>query len=168
MTAGRGRWPIPPPTGPGPHTAGGDDRRRRHSRTVAGGEDRCGRDHPVHHPSWRRATRTPLPRLDHVGPVRPLPRYDVPVPRLLQARRHLRPGPYDRLSGRADVRVEPEMPMPRASSAQNVLGRHATAGTTDNYPTALSSGLIPTARSTPPGRAATRCSRNCGNPPHPS
>ena len=94
-----------------------------HSRTVAGGEDRCGRDHPVHHPSRRHPTRSPLPRLDHVGSVRPVPRYDVPVPWLLQARRHLRFGPYDRLPGRADVRVEPEMPMPRTSPAQNVLGR---------------------------------------------
>ena len=106
-----------------PHTSGGDDRRRHHSRTVAGGEDRCGRDHPVHHPSRRRPTRTPLPRLNPVGSVRPLPRYDVPVPGLLQARRRLRFGPYDRLPGRADVRVEPEMPMPRTSPAQNVLGR---------------------------------------------
>ena len=69
---------------PGPHTAGGDDRRRHHSRTVVGGEDRCGSDHSVHHPSWRHPTRTPLPRLDHVGSVRPVSRYDVPVPGLLQ------------------------------------------------------------------------------------
>ena len=68
-----------------------------------------------------------------VGPVRALPRHDLPLPRLRRTRRRLRPRPHHRLPGRADLRVEPQMPMPKTPPAQNVLAAWLRPPTTRRH-----------------------------------
>src|SRR5271163_3341689 len=53
----------------------------------------------------------------------PLPRLDVPVPWLRQARDALRPRPHDPIRRwRSHARIQPQMPLPPSSFDENVLG----------------------------------------------
>ena len=104
---------------------GGDDRRTHHPRALAGGQDRGHRHAPDGDPPRPDPTRAAPPAIGEAGPVRALPGHDVPLPGLQRARRCLRPRPHHRLSGRADVCVEPEMPVPKTPPAQDLRGRSA-------------------------------------------
>ena len=92
------------------------------------------------HPPRQCATRTALHPLQSAGRLRALSRRDVSLPRL-QGRRHpLRRGSYDRVSTRADVCVEPQLPLRRFHHLLKTFWADPAAGGTGNYPTAPSSG----------------------------
>ena len=112
-------------------------------------------------------TRTPIPTLEEAGRLRPLPRHDVPLPRLQSARHPLRRRPHDPVALRADGGIQPEMSMPKTPLAQNVLGRPkwlARRATRRRH-----HRLDRTRRpaTTSPHRAAACCSPNSANPPQP-
>ena len=110
-------------------------------------------------------TRKPLPAVEETGRLHPLPRHDVPLPRLPRARHPVRPRPHDSVAARTDRGVQPQMSLPSTPPAQDLLGRRnwLAGRTTRRRHRHLDRTRRPRVVTTPDSRLLFP---NWANPPH--
>ncbi len=140
----------------GAHKPGGDVRRTDHARAPVGGQNRRRRHCANGDPPGRCSARGAVCADTGFGGVRPLPRLDLPLPRLQRTRRCVRPRPHHRLSGRADVRDEPEMPMPNTPLGEGHLASRRCPSLTRPARTAKAPQRHSRPPAPPPGFTSTR------------